>query len=261
MKQRRTLLFADRLHGWRVPLRRPDPGGQWGLLRDNGGRRSEHLSRRPSDKTVLWNDLQNHREWRADDAIHLLRRERVQRRREPLHWAGPGRQRGFLRDYDQWRGQRPGRDGLQDHPKRHVADAVQFLRRKRLPDGDAPNGLVQAVSGDIYGTTAGGGSNASKCSDCGGTVFKIAPSGALTTLYNFCTQDECADGATPNASLVQGTDGSFYGTTVHGGANLVGGTVFKITAGGALTTLYSFCSVGAHRVRRRLRSRRTDSGD
>jgi uncharacterized repeat protein (TIGR03803 family) len=92
-------------------------------------------------------------------------------------------------------------------------------------------------------------------------VFKIAPSGALTTLYNFCTQDECADGATPNASLVQGTDGSFYGTTVHGGANLVGGTVFKITAGGALTTLYSFCSVGAHRVRRRLRSRRTDSGD
>jgi uncharacterized repeat protein (TIGR03803 family) len=35
--------------------------------------------------------------------------------------------------------------------------------------------------------------------------------------------------------------GDFYGTTNHGGAN-GGGTVFQITPGGALTSLYSFCS-------------------
>ena len=40
---------------------------------------------------------------------------------------------------------------------------------------------------------------------------------------------------------MQGTDGNFYGTTIFGGANAEG-TVFKVTPGGQLTTLYSFCS-------------------
>ena len=43
----------------------------------------------------------------------------------------------------------------------------------------------------------------------------------------------------PHAGLVQGSDGNFYGTTVGGGTNGPG-TVFKISATGALTTLYSF---------------------
>jgi uncharacterized repeat protein (TIGR03803 family) len=51
-----------------------------------------------------------------------------------------------------------------------------------------------------------------------------------------------ADGAYPYyGSLVQGLDGNFYGTTLNGGANDYG-TVFKISPGGTLTTLYSFCS-------------------
>jgi uncharacterized repeat protein (TIGR03803 family) len=41
--------------------------------------------------------------------------------------------------------------------------------------------------------------------------------------------------------LVQATDGNFHGTTSQGGANN-SGTVFKITPGGKLTTLHSFCS-------------------
>jgi len=49
------------------------------------------------------------------------------------------------------------------------------------------------------------------------------------------------NGATPTAALVQGTDGNFYGTTSKGGVHGYG-TIFKITSGGALTTLYSFCS-------------------
>jgi uncharacterized repeat protein (TIGR03803 family) len=120
-------------------------------------------------------------------------------------------------------------------------------------DGSFPySGLVQATDGDLYGTTYAGGANDVSCSvgfmsGCG-TVFKITPSGTLTTLYSFCSQTNCTDGANPYAGLVQATDGNFYGTTQEGGANDVAcgsggcGTVFKITPTGTLTTLYSFCS-------------------
>src|SRR5207253_1437217 len=54
-------------------------------------------------------------------------------------------------------------------------------------------------------------------------------------LYSFSG----SDGATPYATLVQASDGNFYGTTAYGGASGAG-TVFKITPGGSLTTLYSF---------------------
>ena len=112
-------------------------------------------------------------------------------------------------------------------------------------DGASPTGaLVQGNDGNFYGTTYGGGAEPRD-----GTVFKITPGGALTTLYSFCAQANCPDGQQPYAGLVQGTDGNFYGTTLEGGANTgcsLGsgscGTVFKITPGGTLTTLYSFCS-------------------
>jgi uncharacterized repeat protein (TIGR03803 family) len=63
----------------------------------------------------------------------------------------------------------------------------------------------------------------------------MTPSGTLTTLHSF----DGTDGSFPAASLVQATDGHFYGTTYYGGAN-GDGTVFKITPSGALTTLHSF---------------------
>jgi uncharacterized repeat protein (TIGR03803 family) len=51
------------------------------------------------------------------------------------------------------------------------------------------------------------------------------------------------NGANPNyVYLVQGTDGDLYGTThVSTGS---GGTVFKITTKGVLTTIYTFCPHG-----------------
>jgi uncharacterized repeat protein (TIGR03803 family) len=110
-------------------------------------------------------------------------------------------------------------------------------------DGDYPYGpLVQGTDGNFYGTTSGGGAGG-QCSQSGGcgTVFRITPTGTLTTLYNFCSKPSCTDGYWPYAGLVQGTDGNFYGTTLLGGANAVG-TFFKITSKGALTTLYNFCS-------------------
>ena len=45
-----------------------------------------------------------------------------------------------------------------------------------------------------------------------GTVFKITPSGTLTTLYSFCAQSGCTDGATPEAALVHAPNADFYGT-------------------------------------------------
>jgi uncharacterized repeat protein (TIGR03803 family) len=106
------------------------------------------------------------------------------------------------------------------------------------PDGGGPEGgLVQASDGNFYGTTYLGG-DLSKCNSGGcGTIFKITPSGTLTTLYNFSGMD----GAEPDAGLVQATDGNFYGTTDEGGLADVG-TVFRITPTGTLTVLHSFCS-------------------
>jgi hypothetical protein len=63
-----------------------------------------------------------------------------------------------------------------------------------------------------------------------GTIFKITPSGTLTTLYSFCSQTECSDGEYPEAVLVQGTNGDFYGTTSGGGISGLAalGTVFSL---------------------------------
>jgi uncharacterized repeat protein (TIGR03803 family) len=112
-------------------------------------------------------------------------------------------------------------------------------------NGAAPQGsLVQGTDGNLYGTTYGGGSNTSYCGSEGcGTVFKISPSGALTTLYSFCAQNGCTDGMFPYSGLLLATDGNFYGTTTKGGAG-GWGTVFKITPDGSFTSLLSFCPQG-----------------
>jgi uncharacterized repeat protein (TIGR03803 family) len=126
----------------------------------------------------------------------------------------------------------------------------RFCSQANCVDGGSPLGpLIQASNGDFYGTTENGGPNAN-CLAMGflgcGTIFKITPGGTLTTLYTFCSQSNCADGAFPRAALIQASDGNFYGTTTFGGANEVCtsgcGTIFKLTPSGILTTLYSFCS-------------------
>ena len=93
--------------------------------------------------------------------------------------------------------------------------------------------LVQGSDGNFYGTTENGGAYGY------GVIFEITPAGAPTTLYAFTGGK---DGANPTAALVQGGDGSYYGTTPYGGAN-GDGTVFKITSNGQFSTLYGFGSV------------------
>jgi uncharacterized repeat protein (TIGR03803 family) len=96
---------------------------------------------------------------------------------------------------------------------------------------DPPAGLVQGSDGNFYGTTEFGGAYSN------GTVFRISPSGSYTNLWSF---GNSPDGRVPAAGLVQGSDGNFYGTTVHGGTNLYDGTVFRISPSGSETVLYSF---------------------
>jgi uncharacterized repeat protein (TIGR03803 family) len=101
-------------------------------------------------------------------------------------------------------------------------------------DGTEPfyGTLVQGLNGDLYGTTSYGGTHIS------GTVFKVTPTGTLTTVHSF---DGGAGGAYAQAGLNQGISGIVYGTTEQGGTNGYG-TIFQITPTGALTTLHSFDS-------------------
>ncbi len=101
-------------------------------------------------------------------------------------------------------------------------------------DGDLPHGpLIQGKDGNFYGGDTSGSSGAN------GIIFKMTPSGKLTTLYTFCSLASCADGGAPQQGVIQATDGNLYGITTVGGANH-DGTIFQLTPAGALTTLYSF---------------------
>ena len=77
-------------------------------------------------------------------------------------------------------------------------------------DGGFPEGIMQASNGAFYGSTEYEGANGE-----GGTLFLLNSTG-FTTLYNFCSQSNCADGSGPSV-LTQATDGIFYGTTINGG--------------------------------------------
>jgi uncharacterized repeat protein (TIGR03803 family) len=103
-------------------------------------------------------------------------------------------------------------------------------------DGASPfASLVQAADGNLYGTTYVGGITNSTCSEGCGTIFKITTSGTLTTLYSFCSQNNCTDGRQPLEGLVQDTNGNFYGTTEFGGTSDACsggcGAIFGLSAG------------------------------
>jgi uncharacterized repeat protein (TIGR03803 family) len=105
-----------------------------------------------------------------------------------------------------------------------------------VPDGSNPTArVILDVSGNLYGTTAFGGGYGH------GTVFKVnAITGAETILHSFRGG---ADGANPNAEMVQDAAGNFYGTTQYGGQGCYGrgcGTVFEVSSTGQETILHRF---------------------
>jgi uncharacterized repeat protein (TIGR03803 family) len=95
----------------------------------------------------------------------------------------------------------------------------------------ANSGLTLGTNGSLYGTTSRGGT------DTQGNAFKITTSGNLAVLHNFGFN---SDGAAPFAAPVEGTDTTFYGTTIFGGLHSNRGTAYKMTASCAFTTIKQF---------------------
>jgi len=109
--------------------------------------------------------------------------------------------------------------------------------------GKTPNTLVQGSNGNLYGTTVGGsGTNTN------GTVFRLSlgPPVTVTTIAVFTGTSGTFPGKSPEAGLVQGSNGLFYGTTSAGGTSNLG-TVFSITTNGSTNLLASFTGTnGSH---------------
>ena len=104
--------------------------------------------------------------------------------------------------------------------------------------GYAPgSGPMQASNGNLYGTTTLGGNYSGE-----GTVYQITTAGVFKTLYSFCAQANCADGAFPVGGLIQDSNGNLYGTTEYGGANGYG-AVFELTSSNEFIVLHSFDNI------------------
>jgi len=102
-------------------------------------------------------------------------------------------------------------------------------------DGADPfAGLTRDSRGNLYGTTARGGT------DYVGVVFKLAPTGAETVLHTFTFGG--ADGRNPTAGVVLDSAGNLYGTTLLGGPRGAG-IVYRLAPSGAETVLYTFIGV------------------
>jgi len=95
--------------------------------------------------------------------------------------------------------------------------------------------LIQGADGELYGTASGGGNTLLNEGYGYGAIFKITTGGSLTPLYAFTNS---SDGETPYSGLVQGMDGSFYGTAIHGTAGA--GCIYQVTAQGGFNVLHDF---------------------
>jgi uncharacterized repeat protein (TIGR03803 family) len=92
-----------------------------------------------------------------------------------------------------------------------------------VADGTAPfNSLIQGLDGNFYGMTRGGGTSDH------GTIFKMTPGGTITVLYSFTDN---ANGVPILSGLVQGSDGSLFGTSI--------GTAFQLMPDGTYTVLHT----------------------
>jgi uncharacterized repeat protein (TIGR03803 family) len=107
-------------------------------------------------------------------------------------------------------------------PGNHLKTLHSFCTKSGCPDGEAPqSALIQASDGVLYGNTPLGGTHS------GGTLFSITTAGDFTTLHEFCVQQDCFDGYSPVAPLVQATSGVMYG--IASGGNPGNGAIYSLT--------------------------------
>jgi uncharacterized repeat protein (TIGR03803 family) len=111
-----------------------------------------------------------------------------------------------------------------------------FCSQRGCPDGRVPSTPILGSDGNFYGATEAGGNRFG-----GGTVYKMTLDGKITTLYSFCTTNECPDGAAPGG-VIQASDGNLYGTT-SGAAIQDSGTLFRVSTTGEFKVLHYFCSL------------------
>jgi uncharacterized repeat protein (TIGR03803 family) len=115
-------------------------------------------------------------------------------------------------------------------------------------NGDIPlGGVILDAAGNLYGTLAGGGND-------GGAVFELRHVGGQWKehmIYNFCSRDNCADGAGPESGLAIDKAGNLYGATLSGGMGrcpgTMCGTLFKLAhtqSGWQETVLHNFGNGG-----------------
>jgi uncharacterized repeat protein (TIGR03803 family) len=113
------------------------------------------------------------------------------------------------------------------------AYTLQTLATFNEGNGSNPQGgLITDSSGDLYGTTTGGGLTSA------GTVFEVvAGSGTPTTLATF----DGLNGSSPQGTLVTDSSGDLFGTTADAIGFSADGTVYEVAAGsGAASTLVTF---------------------
>jgi uncharacterized repeat protein (TIGR03803 family) len=101
--------------------------------------------------------------------------------------------------------------------------------------------LIQGADGDLYGTAFAGGNFAGACSDIGcGTVFKMTPSGKLTTLYNFAASPTARRGCGLSTRWRKAETETL--TVPRGKGELTTSAVYKTSSTGAHSVIYDFCS-------------------
>jgi uncharacterized repeat protein (TIGR03803 family) len=98
-------------------------------------------------------------------------------------------------------------------------------------DGANPSGGLINVSGTYYGTTAYGGASNQ------GTVYQMAPGGAVTVLYSFTSSNSNPNGTIPCCTLFQASDTFLYGSCRYGGVPGYG-TLFRVTTTGSFTLIH-----------------------
>ena len=109
------------------------------------------------------------------------------------------------------------------------------------PHGGEPGSLIQGSDGNFYGTTFVS-SEGNQSLPNGGTVFSVTPKGQFSLLHTFLpgVKNNYPNGNNPG-SIMEGSDGNFYGLTFNGGVP-GHGVLYRVGRKSGFKVIHSFCS-------------------